>query len=98
MHEDFAPLIEPVARRLLGDPNKALSHGHDLRFGNRGSLAVDTKKGVWHDHETGEGGGVLALISRERRVTNGEALDWLRAEGFDVPDRSDSYRRRFLAR
>ena len=38
MHEDLALLMEPVARRLLGEPNKALSHGHDLRFGNRGSL------------------------------------------------------------
>ncbi len=92
MHEDLALLMEPVARRLLGEPNKALSHGHDLRFGNRGSLSVDTKKGVWHDHESGEGGGVLALIRREREVSNGEELDWLRGEGFNAPDRNDAPR------
>ena len=82
MHESFAPLMKAVAQRLLGEPNKALSHGHELRFGNRGSLSVDTKRGVWHDHESGEGGGVLALISRVRGLTKGQALDWLRAEGF----------------
>ena len=92
MHEDLALLMEPVARRLLGEPNKALSHGHNFRFGNRGSLSVDTKQGVWHDHERGEGGGVLALIRRERGLTNGYALEWLRAEDFDVPDRNDAPR------
>ena len=35
-----------------------------MRFGNHGSMAVDLEKGVWHDHEAGEGGGVLDLIER----------------------------------
>ena len=49
--------IEPVARRLLGDPNRALSTKAELRYGQKGSLAVDLAKDTWFDHEAGEGGG-----------------------------------------
>ena len=38
---DFAAIIEPVARHLLGEPNKALSSKTQLRFGSRGSLSVE---------------------------------------------------------
>lgn len=80
---DFPSLMEPVVRRLLGEPNAQLSKAAELRFGSHGSLSVDLEKGVWHDHETGAGGGVLDLI-----VHKGEALDregaarWLKQEGF----------------
>jgi hypothetical protein len=61
---DFASLMGAVARELLGEPNRALSSKHELRYGTRGSLAIDLKKGVWHDHETNTGGGVLDLVTR----------------------------------
>ncbi len=72
--------IEPVARRLLGDPNRALSTKAELRYGRKGSLAVDLAKDTWFDHEAGEGGGVLDLICRENGGSHREARDWLRDE------------------
>lgn len=80
---ELAAIMEPVAKRLLGEPNAALSKANDLRFGKRGSLSVKLPEGVWQSHETGQGGGVLDLI-----VFQGEASDkhgaaeWLRANGF----------------
>ena len=38
---DFAAIIGPVARHLLGEPNKALSSKTQLRFGSRGSVSVE---------------------------------------------------------
>lgn len=75
-------VMEPVARQLLGEPNTVLSKADELRFGTNGSMAVDLVKGVWHSHESGEGGGVLDLIEREvgiaRRV---DQLAWLEKQG-----------------
>jgi putative DNA primase/helicase len=78
--------IAAVARLLLGEPNAKHSTATELRYGSRGSLSVDLKKGVWHDHEKGNGGGVLDLIERETGLANGAAVEWLRRKGFDVGD------------
>jgi hypothetical protein len=80
---DFASLIEPVSRKLFGEPNRKLSARDELRFGGRGSLAVAIgghKAGCWHNHETGTGGGVLDLI----RAATGrdDGIVWLREFGF----------------
>lgn len=75
-------LIEPVARFLLGEPNASVSKPTELRFGTRGSLAVDLDKGVWHDHEEGIGGGVLDLIVRQTGITTRSGqLSWLEKNG-----------------
>jgi hypothetical protein len=43
---DFAALMEPVAFKLLGDPNTELSKGpRDIRFGTRGSMAINCETG-----------------------------------------------------
>lgn len=80
---DFADLIEPVARRLLGEPNKQMSRKDELRFGNKGSLAIDLTKGTYFDHEANEGGGVLELI---RRDGQSDPVKWLRDERL-IPDK-----------
>jgi phage/plasmid primase-like uncharacterized protein len=72
--------IKTVARRLLGEPNRALSTKTELRHGRKGSLAIDLDKGVWFDHEIGEGGGVLDLICRENSGSHREARARLRDE------------------
>ena len=82
---DIAASMPAVARKLLGDPNKAMSSGSELRWGSRGSLAVDLQKGTWFDHEAGQGGGVLDLIRRERKCSIADALQWLNGEGEHVP-------------
>jgi AAA domain len=83
MSSTFAELMEPVARRLLGDPNKKLSKKDDLRYGTKGSLSIDLKKGTFFDHEIKAGGGVLDLIRREHE---GDALEWLRGQGLIKSD------------
>jgi hypothetical protein len=75
---DFASLIEPVAKILLGEPNKHLSKKDQLRYGSHGSLAIDIKNGCWFDHENGKGGGVLELIERETECRGREScVGWL---------------------
>lgn len=79
---NWPEIAEPIARALLGDPNRAESRPHELRFGGKGSLAVDLRKGRWFDHEAGEGGGMLALVRREISGTAADAWAWLAAHGF----------------
>ena len=73
---DFNSLMEPVALRLLGEP--AQKHGHEWRYGNRGSLSIDVAKGHWFDHEANTGGGVFDLIKRQGHE---QPVAWLRREG-----------------
>src|SRR5215475_11219623 len=80
---DFNALMEPVALRLLGEPAQKL--GNEWRYGGRGSLAIDIKKGTWFDHEANKGGGVLELI---RRKQYGDPILWLRSVGLPDPSRS----------
>lgn len=88
--DQFASMAKAVAIELLGEPNKALSSKDELRFGSKGSLSVDLKKGTWFEHGADVGGGVLALIERETGRKGGEAIDWLREHGFHVEDRGSS--------
>lgn len=72
-----------IARAVLGHENAAMSSKRELRFGRKGSLAIivaGQKAGIWYDHEAGEGGDLLDLIRRERRVGFKEAL--AAAQGF----------------
>lgn len=88
---DFGPMMEPVARELLGDPNPAMSKpGVELRWGNHGSMSVDLVKHTWFDHSAEEGGGVLALLARDMGLSTPEAMSWLKEKGFDIPDQQDS--------
>ena len=58
--------LEPVARKLWGEPNKALSHKLELRWGSGGSKKMElTGDHFWHNFETGQGGGVLKLVMAE---------------------------------
>jgi RecA-family ATPase len=73
----LATLMEPVARILLGEPNRGLSSKGELRYGTRGSMSVDLRKGTWFDHETNEGGGTLDLIERQTGLHEAERFEWL---------------------
>jgi hypothetical protein len=79
-------LIEPVARKLWGEPNKGLSTKLSLRWGNGGSRAVFLDGGGnWKDFESGEEGGVLALVMREQSTDKVGALAWLEQQQFIDP-------------
>jgi putative DNA primase/helicase len=88
---DIAAAMPSVARALLGDPNKRMSTRRELRWGSKGSLSVDLEKGAWFDHETGEGGGVIDLIRRERKCTVKGALEFLESIGEHVPPVRDAH-------
>ncbi|AHF01367.1 virulence-associated E family protein [Thiomicrospira aerophila AL3] len=80
---NFANIAEPVATALLGEPNHNLSNATELRWGARGSLALNRQKGAFYDHENGEGYGVLELIKRE---TGANPNEWLTNQGFKAPE------------
>lgn len=87
---DFTKIMVPVAKLLLGEPNKELTTKAELRFGTNGSLSVDVKKAVWRDHEESIGGGVLELIRAYKGISGAEAMQWLEKNGFIEPlDRRD---------
>jgi hypothetical protein len=95
----LASHIATVAKHLLGEPNKALSKGGELRFGTHGSLSVKTtgpSAGTWHDHEAGKGGGVLDLVVRERGGDRKTAARWL-ADELGIGDTESRAPRREVA-
>ena len=86
--DDFSMHMEAVAKLVLGEPNGKLSSRGELRFGSHGSVSVDLAKGTWFDHEAGDGGGVIKLIEMRLGLRNGAAADWMREQGFDLPERT----------
>jgi hypothetical protein len=79
---DFASLMEPVATRLLGEPNKRLSKPpKDIRYGNHGSLSIDLTTGRFFDHENNTGGGVVDFVKHQLQCDHGAAVSWIRREG-----------------
>ena len=76
----YAEHIGVIAQELWGEPNKNMSHGSELRFGTHGSKSVDTEKGVFQDHETGESGGFVDLYKLARPHVNGNIADALEKE------------------
>lgn len=67
IRDDLAANFEDLAKALLGEAQSRKSSV--WRYGKRGSLALvvrGQRRGLWHDHERGEGGDALALIRRER--------------------------------
>ena len=74
---DLAAAMPAVARALLGEPVAHMSTVKEWRYGRRGSLAIDVERGLWCDHEAATGGGVIALIRRERGGDTAAALHWL---------------------
>jgi putative DNA primase/helicase len=86
----FPSLMPSVATLLLGEPNAKMSKfPHDMRFGTRGSISVNFEKGIFHDHEANEGGGVLDLIRHKTGRGFSEGMALLRREGL-LPAQSHS--------
>ena len=79
-HSDFIGIAPAVAERLLGEPSSRSSR--ELRWGRKGSFRLQLDTGTWSDFESGEGGGVLALVMREERLDKAGALAWLETQGF----------------
>jgi len=83
MADDFARLIEPLARLFFGEPNSRLSTRGELRFGKHGSLSVDLEKGTWYDHEQQIGGGSIDLVKQQKGLAETrDAVAWLEEQGY----------------
>jgi predicted P-loop ATPase len=83
-----------LARALLGEPNRSLSTRTQLRFGNKGSIAVEidgTERGRWYDHENGVGGDGISLVSQTLDLANGAACEWA-IDWLGLGDRADPIR------
>lgn len=86
-NDQFAIHAAAVARDLFGEENKQLSTPNkELRFGNHGSISVDVKAGQFYDHQEGEGGGVLWAIQKVKGLAGADAVEWMRANGYDIED------------
>jgi putative DNA primase/helicase len=75
----LAANADELALSLLGQPTSRTRD--EWRWGQHGSLSMvmrGGKRGLWHDHEAGEGGDLLALIQRDRGGTFPTALDYAR--------------------
>ena len=73
---------EFIAKNLLGEPNKHLSNGKTLRFGESGKLALQisgSKSGIWYDFSESKGGDLFELVSRERNCSFTEAKDYIKS-------------------
>ncbi|TGV27303.1 hypothetical protein EN811_30645, partial [bacterium M00.F.Ca.ET.168.01.1.1] len=51
-------------------------------------MSIDLAKGTWFSHEDNEGGGTLALLGKLQGLSEGEAVDWLRDNGFELPSKA----------
>jgi hypothetical protein len=73
--------IADLACAILGEPNRALSSRTQLRYGRKGSIAIEVageRQGRWYDHERGVGGDGLALIKHQLGHDHPKALGWAR--------------------
>lgn len=73
--------IADLARELLGKLNRELSKTQTLRFGTKGSVAVEidgANKGRLFDHEHGAGAAGLELIGHRPGMDDKTAWNWAR--------------------
>lgn len=70
--------VKSIVTKILGEPNHTLSTSKNWRYGAHGSLSVmvdGEKSGVFHNFETGEKGGIIALIMHEFGLPFKDALE-----------------------
>lgn len=70
-----------LAHTLLGDPNPAHTTKSQLRYGTKGSMAIEItgpRAGRWFNHEAGVGGDGLELIKHHKGLPDAEARRWAR--------------------
>jgi putative DNA primase/helicase len=68
-----------IVQSFLGEPNRRLSTRRQLRWGRKGSFALNVqaeKAGLWFDHENGLGGDVINFLERQLGYSAGEAINY----------------------
>lgn len=72
---------EAIARELLGEHNKHLSNGRELKFGDTGKITVrisGEKAGTWYDFSEGKGGDLFSLVQHKLGGDFKESAEYLR--------------------
>lgn len=72
---------ESIATALLGQPNKRLSSGKELRFGDTGKIVVrisGEKAGTWYNFSEDKGGDMFSLVQDVRGGDFKGAANYLR--------------------
>ncbi len=75
---DWQRIAPEVAKQLLGEPTSTSSN--ELRWGRKGSMALNLSEGTFYDHEAGVGGGVIDLIKH----LNQDVSTVLKQFGYDL--------------
>lgn len=91
--------IEDVAATLLGKPNPTVSTRRTLRWGGKGSLALEiggAKRGLWYSYELGRGSDPLGLVQVALGCSFADAVRWARVRTGVFPSASDTARSRVL--
>lgn len=86
--QDLTPMMQDVAKALLGKPNDKFSRPRDgvFRFGSHGSIEVNTREGWFSDYEASVRGGVLELIKHKGGAKDdASAFRWLEERGIKEP-------------
>src|SRR5262249_16941086 len=91
---DWPSLCELVARIVWGAPSMETTN--EVRWGTRGSRALNRQHGTWFDHENNIGGGALDLVPGS---DNAKKIAWLAEPGLinGPPGPSDRNKPRIIA-
>lgn len=100
MATDFKQYFQVVIDHLLTDaPTER--NGHKLRYGSRGSLAIDMQECTWYSHEEEIGGGTLDFIAWKQGGSIADAIRWLEDHGIkpreELPPKSQQVKRKIVA-
>ncbi len=91
--------LETLAETLLG--TASIRKKRTLRWGKKGSLSLEIsgrKRGSWHDHEAGTGGGPLQLIQHAQSCSMADAIRWARNWTGGTPDAGAAFKADHAAR
>jgi putative DNA primase/helicase len=67
-----------IIRSFFGEPNRRLCTKRQLRWGRKGSFALNLAgeaAGLWFDHESGFGGDIIDFLAVEDNCSIGEAIN-----------------------
>ena len=80
---DLASVRILDAWRALGGPEPRRGRAPAWWRGSRDpNVKIDAARGIFYDHVTSSGGGVLALVETVLSCNRAAALTWLEDEGF----------------
>jgi putative DNA primase/helicase len=68
-----------IVRSFFGEPNHRLSTARQMRWGSRGSFALNVqgaKTGLWFDHENGCGGDIIDFLKHQLGSSIGDAISY----------------------